>query len=202
MTNNLSGEMLEGSSALALPRALHGWRTSASGSSGSSSRGFRESHPIFAPLRAGAGFGIPTASGGALLARAQEPPDPPGAGACRAGADRRGASRTRSCRRRRGAAGARAPGGDLSAPRKGRRRGGPRPGYWPRADPPLRAPVRSPALAALGPKSGVVCAPPILFKELSAATCGGSRSAPGWNRAGCTWVWEWAWEWEEESPRV
>lgn len=106
---------------------------------------------------------------GPSRARRARAPPPPAAGTSRESADSPGS-----------------PGGGrrlIGSPR-GRRRGGPRPGYWPPADPLCRA-VAFPSLGLFAQRRPI--------SGLSAATCGGSRGLPS-GPGSVDLAREWAWD--------
>ena len=198
--------ILEGFSESAPRQGFQGWRTSAASSSSSSCCVFTAHHPIFGPSRARAGSGTPAARQRRTSRESGDPWSAPG-GRQQAGAGGRSMSwgpARGNARRAESAAGnpaiwvaqdGRRPRrrGRLIASPRGRRRGGLRPGSWPPADPPRRCVHRAVALARLPQPHVWDCLlHSDLFKEPSAATCGGSRRASGWNQEACSSVWEWA----------
>lgn len=193
--------ILEGFSESAPRQGFQGWRTSATTSS--SCCVFTVHHPIFGPSRARAGSCTPAARQRRTSRESRGP-------LVRPGSRTAGGSRRRSVRggpTGSNASGAESNGGNsavceaqdggrrgrLIASPRGRRRGGLRPGYWPPADPPRRCVHRAVALARLPQPHVWDCLlHSDLFKETSAATCGGSRRASGWYQEACSSVWEWA----------
>lgn len=149
--------MLEGFSESAPRQGFQSWKTSASSSS---SCGFTTQHPIFGLWRARAGSGTPTAQQRRTSRESAGTPVRPGR-RLRAGAGgpsaRKGpaagswsggrAAEMRRALSRGGAGAPRRCGQVIDSPR-GRRQGGPHPGYWPPADPPRRCGrLRSPSPA-------------------------------------------------------
>lgn len=149
--------MLEGLSGSAPRQGIRSRKTSASTSS---SCHFTPQHLIFGLSRAGAGPGAPTAlqrrtsreSAGTPVRRGPTTAGERRRAKCaqRHGgrqAERRAGGRERAARRRGGAGAPRRRGPLIGSPR-GRRQGGPHPGYWPPADPPRRCGrLRSPSPA-------------------------------------------------------
>lgn len=147
--------MLEGFSESAPRQGFQSWKTSASSSSG-----FTTQHPIFGLWRARAGSGTPTAQQRRTSRESGGTPVRPGrrlrAGAARPSARKGPAAgswsggRAAEMRRAlsRGGAGAPRRCGQVIGSPRGRRQGGPHPGYWPPADPPRRCGrLRSPSPA-------------------------------------------------------